>query len=138
MSWLGKCAENMAAIAQRRRNAENFLLSAQRREEQRRKNNIGAVANTVNGLMNLMTTARNNEAVRSLRSQQAIRNLLFRTGANTSRVAQTALAPLELLNPRNFVQYWANYANFVANKQLKRKNGKRRFDSESELIPELK
>ena len=108
----------------------------------------------ISGLMNLMTTARNNEAVRSLSkiaiflnslwiifilgSQQAIRNLLFRTGASTSRVAQTALAPLELLNPRNFVQYWANYANFVANKQLKRKNGKRRFDSESELIPELK
>merc|ERR1712083_34089 len=125
---------NMGAIAQRRRNAENFLLSAQRKEEQRRRNNIGAVANTVNGLFNMVAAARNNEAIRSLRSQQAIRNLLSRTGANTSRAAQTALAPFELLNPRNIFQYWANYANFVTSKQ-QRRNGKRRLDSDSELLP---
>merc|ERR1719350_1057909 len=126
----------MAAIAQRRRNAENFLLSAQRKEEQRRRNNIGAVANTVNGLFNMVAAARNNEAIRSLRSQQAIRNLLSRTGSNTSRAAQTALAPFELLNPRNIFQYWANYANFVTSKQ-QRRNGKRRLDSDSdsELLP---
>ena len=70
-------------------------------------------------------------------NQQALRNALFRTGVNTSRAAQTALAPIELLNPRNLLQYWANYGDFVAQRQKKRKNGKRRFDEAENLIPEL-
>merc|ERR1711923_156292 len=97
---------NMAEIAKRRENVFNFLDASRRREERRRQNNLGAVANTVTG------------------NQQALRNMIFRTGANTSRAAQTALAPLELLDPRNLVQFWSNYGDFVANRQFTQGRGK--------------
>ena len=63
--------------------------------------------------------------------------MIFRTGANTSRAAQTALAPLELLDPRNLVQFWSNYGDFVANRQFTQERGKhagrRRLDEADEI-----
>ena len=69
-------------------------------------------------------------------NQSAIRNMFTRFGANTSRAAYAALTPIELLNPKNMIQYWLNYGNFVASRRRKRKNGKRRFDEVHDANPE--
>ena len=65
-------------------------------------------------------------------NKQALQKLLHQTKQSTARATRVALEPLELLDPRNLLQYWANYGGYVSEKRrLRRRNhsDQRRLDS---------